>query len=189
MTELALLMGISVDGFVARHGRYGAGGWGGPAEDPELKARKLEWLGSAGFHLMGRNTYEEMAGFWPTADDAYAAPMNNIPKVVFSRTLQHADWPDSRIAAGETSEVIAQLKRESAGGDLIVWGGAALARSLARQGLVDEYRRVRQPVALGDGLPLFSGLTAPVAFWLTESVSYASGEVLTIYRQTSPPRG
>ena len=48
--------------------------------------------------------------------------MNNIPKLVFSRTLQHADWPDSRIAAGENSEVIAQLKRESAGGDLIVWG-------------------------------------------------------------------
>lgn len=48
--------------------------------------------------------------------------MNNIPKLVFSRTLQHADWPDSRTAAGENSEVIAQLKRESAGGDLIVWG-------------------------------------------------------------------
>ena len=91
MTELVLLMGISLDGFVARHGRYAAGGWGGPAEDPELKARKLEWLGSAGFHLMGRNTYEEMAGFWPTSDDAYAAPMNNIPQLVFSRALQHAD--------------------------------------------------------------------------------------------------
>ena len=48
---------------------------------------QLDWMSDIGLHLMGRNTYEEMAGFWPTSDDAYAAPMNNIPKVVFSKTL------------------------------------------------------------------------------------------------------
>jgi dihydrofolate reductase len=52
-----------------------------------LTARKLDWLGDAGLHLMGRATYEEMAGFWPTSDDEYAKPTNDIPKVVFSRTL------------------------------------------------------------------------------------------------------
>ena len=64
-----------------------------------------------GLRLMGRNTYEEMAGFWPTSDNAYAAPMNEIPKVGFSSTLERADWPDSRIARGDLAEEIAALKR------------------------------------------------------------------------------
>jgi dihydrofolate reductase len=64
-----------------------------------------------GLHLMGRNTYEELAEFWPTSDDAYAAPMNNMPKVVFSRTLKRTEWPDSRIARGDLAEEIAALKR------------------------------------------------------------------------------
>jgi dihydrofolate reductase len=101
---------------------------------------------------MGRTTYEEMAEFWPTSDDAYAAPMNEIPKVVFSKTLEHAVWRESRIARGDLTHEIAQLKRET-GKDLIAWGGAAFAQSLTRLGLVDEYRLVLQPVALGEGKP------------------------------------
>jgi hypothetical protein len=80
VSRLVLMMGVSLDGLVARPGRFGAGGWGVPPEDPALKARKLGWLRDAGLHLMGRVTYEEMAGFWPVSDDEYAAPMNdNIP--------------------------------------------------------------------------------------------------------------
>src|SRR5262245_32766707 len=67
MRQLALQMGVSLDGMVARRGGYGAGGWGVPPEDPELKARKLAWIRDADVHLMGRTTYEEMAGFWPTS--------------------------------------------------------------------------------------------------------------------------
>jgi dihydrofolate reductase len=139
MRTLILSMGVSLDGLVARPGRYGAGGWGLPREDPALKERKLGWLRDTGLHLMGRKTYEEMAEFWPTSDDAYAAPMNDIPKVAFSGTLEHAEWPDSRIARGDLAEEIAQLKREP-GKDMIAWGGAAFAQSLTRLGLVDEYR-------------------------------------------------
>jgi dihydrofolate reductase len=100
------------------------GPWGLPPDDPALKKRKLDWMLDIGLHLMGRNTYEEMAEFWPTSDDAYAAPMNNIPKVIFSRTLKRAEWPDSRIARGDLAEEIAALKRET-GKDMIAWGGAA----------------------------------------------------------------
>jgi dihydrofolate reductase len=146
MRKLVLSMGVSLEGLVARPGRYGAGGWGLPPEDPALKERKLAWLrNDIGLHLMGRNTYEEMAGFWPTSDDPYAAPMNEIPKVVFSSTLERADWPDSRIARGELAEEIAQLKREP-GKDMLAWGGATFAQSLSRLGLVDEYRLILQPV-------------------------------------------
>jgi dihydrofolate reductase len=175
MRKLALQMGVSLDGLVARHGKLGIGGWGVPPEDPALKARKLDWLRAAGLHLMGRTTYEEMAGFWPVSDDEYAAPMNDIPKVVFSKTLTKADWAESMIASGDLADEIGALKREP-GKDLIAWGGAAFAQSLTRLRLVDEYRLVVQPVAL------VAGLTAPFVLDLIEAQAYADGAVLHIYR-------
>ena len=181
MRKLVLSMGMSLDGLVARPGRYGAGGWGLPPDDPALKERKLEWLRNIGLHLMGRNTYEEMAEFWPTSDDPYAAPMNDIPKVVFSRTLERADWPDSRIARGDLADEIAELKREP-GKDMMAWGGATFAQSLSRLELVDEYRLILQPVALGDGLPLFKGLTEPVQLELVDAQTYKTGAALHVYR-------
>jgi dihydrofolate reductase len=175
------MMGVSLDGLVARPGKFGAGGWGLPAEDPALTARKLGWLREVGLHLMGRATYEEMAGFWPTSDEQYAKPMNDLPKVVFSKTLTRADWPQSTIASGDLADEISALKREP-GKDMIAWGGATFAQSLTRLGLVDEYRLVVQPVALGDGLPLFAGLTAPFLLDLIEAQAYGDGAVLHIYR-------
>jgi len=181
MRKLVLMMGISLDGLVARPGKFGAGGWGLPPEDLALKARKLGWIGAAGLHLMGRTTYEEMAGFWPTSDDEYAKPMNDIPKVVFSKTLTKADWPQSTIASGDLADEISALKREP-GKDLIAWGGARFAQSLTRLRVVDEYRLVDQPVTLGEGLPLFAGLTALVVLCLIEAQAYADGSVLHVYR-------
>jgi dihydrofolate reductase len=185
MRRLILSMGVSLDGLVARPGRHGAGGWGLPPDDPALKERKLGWMRDIGLHLMGRATYEEMAEFWPHSDDAYAAPMNNIPKIVFSRTLERAEWPDSRIARGDLAEEIATLKRET-GKDMLAWGGAAFAQSLSRLRLVDEYRLILQPVALGEGLPLFKGLAAPLRLELIDAQSYNTGAVLHVYRPAPP---
>jgi dihydrofolate reductase len=176
-----LKLGVSLEGVVARGGRYGARDWELPREDPALKERKLEWLRNAGLHLMGRATYEEMAETWPVAEDAYAAPMNDIPKLVFSRTLERADWPESRIARGDLASEIADLKRKP-GKDLIAWGGAAFAQSLTRLGLVDESRLVLQPVALGDGLPLLKGLTTPLRLDLVDAQTYNTGAALHVYR-------
>jgi dihydrofolate reductase len=190
MPKLILSMGVSLDGLVARSGRFAARGWGLPPEDPALKARKLGWMGEIGLHLMGRNTYEEMAGFWPVSDDPYAKPMNEIPKVVFSRTLERAEWADSRIARGDLTDEIETLKRES-GKDMLAWGGAAFAQSLSRHGLVDEYRLILQPVALGQGLPLFKDLTAPLRLELVDAQTYSTGAALHIYRPAPsawPPR-
>jgi dihydrofolate reductase len=116
----------------------------GSEEDEAFKRWILDSVWAAGAHLMGRVTYEEMAAFWPTSTSEYAAPMNVIPKVVFSRTLQHADWPETRIARGDLAEEIARLKREP-GNDLIAYGGATLDQALSRLGLVDEYRLMIQP--------------------------------------------
>jgi dihydrofolate reductase len=175
--RIVLMMGISVDGFVAV--RNGGGlspvmeGGELPREDPELTKAKLGWIWEAGAHLMGRNTYEEMASFWPRSDHDYAAPMNEIRKVVFSKSLERADWPESRIARGELAEEIAKLKRESEK-DLIAWGGASFAQSLARQGLIDEYRLTTHPVAVAKGEPLFKDLPAPAILKLIESTSFTS---------------
>ena len=125
-----------------------------------------------------------MAGFWPTSDDEDAKPMNDIPEVVFSRTLSKADWPQSTIAGGDLTDEISALRREP-GKDLIAWGGATFAQSLTRLGLVDEHRLAVQPVALGDGLPLFAGLTAPLVLDLIEAQAHAHGAVLHIYRPTA----
>jgi dihydrofolate reductase len=160
------------------------GDWGVAPDDPALKQRKLGWMHDVDFHLMGRNTYEQMAGFWPTSDDAYAAPMNEIPKIVFSRTLKRADWPESRIARGELADEIASLKLEP-GKDMIAWGGASLAQSLNRLGLVDEYRLILQPVALGEGSPLFKDLDTPLQLELVDAETYPTGAALLVYR----PRG
>ena len=181
MGKLVLQMGVSLDGLVARPGKFGAGGWGTPPEDPALAARKLNWIRQAGLHLMGRATYLEMAGFWPTSDGDYAAPMNDIPKVVFSKTLTKADWAESTIARGELAEEVPALKRQT-DKDLIAYGGAAFAQSLSRLRLVDEYRLIVQPVALGDGLPLFAGLGAPFVLDLITAQAYGDGSVLHIYR-------
>ncbi len=183
MRELVLSMGVSLDGLVARPRPHGAGGWGLPPEDPALKQRKLGWMAEVGLHLMGRNTYEEMARFWPVSDDAYAAPMNEIPKVVFSRTLERADWPDTRIARGDLAQEIAGLKREP-GKDMLAWGGATFAQSLSRLGLVDEYRLILQPVALGEGLPLFKDLRTPLQLELIDAQTYPTGAALHVYRPT-----
>src|SRR6266516_1992500 len=164
--KVVLMMGISIDGFVAVPSGNGLtpvmeSGGGLPPEDPELTKTKLAWIWEAGAHLMGRPTYEEMADFWPMSTADYAGQMNEIPKVVFSTGLERADWPESRIARGDLAEEIAKLKRES-DKDLIAWGGASFAQALARRGLVDEYRLTTHPVAVADGEPLFKDIPAPV---------------------------
>lgn len=89
MRKVALQMGVTVDGYVAGPG--GTLDWGLLAEHPDVRAWKVALVRQAGTHIMGRVTYEGMAAHWPAAADEYAAPMNNIPKVVFSKTLPAAE--------------------------------------------------------------------------------------------------
>ena len=93
-------------------------------------------LRQAGTHIMGRVTYEGMADVWPTSDNPIAAPMNEIPKVVFSDSLTAADWGETTIVAGDDlAEAITRLKRERSGGYLLAHGGVRFARSLVQAGL------------------------------------------------------
>jgi dihydrofolate reductase len=131
---------------------------------------------------MGRVTYEQMAMHWPNADGDYAACMNNLPKVVFSKTLPSAEWAGSRIARGDLAGEIAALKSEPGGEIIMAHGGAAFVQALSRFGLIDEYRLVILPVALGNGLPLFKDLAKPLRVNLTEATSFPDGTVIDVYQ-------
>ena len=180
MRDVILYMSMSLDGFVGSDREHP--GVAVP-EGAELKQWKLDRISRAGAHLMGRTTYQEMSSHWPQSDDPYAAPMNDIPKVVFSRTLSDAEagWPETRVARGALTAEIAAVKAEP-GPDVIVWGGARLAGALAAADLIDEYRLLVQPLALGSGQALFGQLPAPRRLELVEATPFPSGVVVHIYR-------
>src|SRR5271169_1372256 len=152
-----------------------------PAEHPDVRTWKVASLRKVGIHIMGRVTYEQMAEYWPNTTGEYAEFMNSLPKVVFSKTLPAAEWAGSRIARGDLTEEIAALKSES-GAEIMAHGGAAFVQALSRLGLIDEYRLVTLPVALGNGLPLFKDLAKPLRVDLTEAKSFPDGTVIHVYQ-------
>jgi dihydrofolate reductase len=177
MRSVVLMMSVSVDGFVAGpHGHAGA-----LPEPDELKRWKLDRVRRAGTHIMGRVTYEEMAAHWPTSTDDYAAPMNEIPKVVFSKMLDEVTWAESSIARGDLEDEIATLRRQP-GGEIIAWGGASFAQSLSRAGLIDEYALVIHPVVFGSGLPMFRDLPDALRLELIKAQTFGTGTVLHVYQ-------
>jgi dihydrofolate reductase len=115
----------------------------------------------------------------------FAAPMNNVPKVVLSRTIPDANWPESRIARGHLAAEIDTLRHEP-GGDIMAHGGASFVQALSQQHLIDEYRLVIRAVALGSGLPLFKDLTAPQPLTLISATTYRDSTSIHVYRPRTP---
>jgi dihydrofolate reductase len=179
MGQVVLQMGVTLDGYVAGPG--GQIDWGLPAEHPDVREWKVASLRKVGTHIMGRVTYQQMAAYWPTATGDYALFMNSVPKVVFSKTLRTAGWSGTRVASGDLTEEIAALKSEPSG-EIMAHGGAAFVQALSRLGLIDEYRLVIQPVALGNGLPLFKDLAGPLRLDLAEAKSFPGGTAIHVYR-------
>ncbi|MER7245106.1 dihydrofolate reductase family protein [Kribbella sp. NPDC000426] len=180
MRNVVLYMSMSLDGYVSSDREHPGVA---VAEVAELKQWKLDRISKAGAHLMGRVTYQEMASYWPHSDDAYAAPMNDVPKVVFSKSLSDAEatWPETRVARGDLATEIATIKAEP-GADVVVWGGRQFAGALAAADLIDEYRLLVQPLALGRGQTLFDQLPESRRLELVESKPFSNGVVVQIYR-------
>ena len=147
---------VSLDGYSVEEGTEFYRWLEALHNDDEMEEYFVAALRRAGTHIMGRVTYEGMAAHWPTSRAPVAPVMNDIPKVVFSRTLPSADWPESRIARGDTAEEIARLKAEP-GDEIVAHGGVRFVQSLARLGVVDEYRLYVYPIAIGSGNSLFAG--------------------------------
>jgi dihydrofolate reductase len=174
MRPLILKMEISLDGFVGQPG--GDPSWLLANYDDELTAYTVDLLSRAGTHVMGRQSYEDMAPHWQASTAPFAKPMNEIPKAVFSNTLQEATWPETTIYR-DIEKGIAELKAQD-GGPILAHGGASFVQELTRLGLIDEYRLNLHPVALHDGYKLFG---AELKLRLVDARTFPSGTVALTY--------
>ena len=184
MRKLIYSMGVSLDGFIA--GPDGEIDWGAPGE--ELHRFHNQQTRELGAHLLGRRLYEEML-YWETADEnpsaseaelEFAGIWKNLPRIVFSKTLQKVEG-NARLAGDGVAEELARLK-EQPGKDLAV-GGAGLASTLIELDLVDEYRQFVSPVVLGGGTPYFPALDERINLELIETRPFGSRVVYVRYRR------
>jgi dihydrofolate reductase len=195
MRELILKMSMSLDGFVSD--LSGQNTWMFGADD-EAKAWSVEATWNASLHIMGSRTFAGMAPFWPTSTMAFAPPMNQIPKAVFSsqgadilKTATHVptcqdqpgadSWTEAYVATGELAEEITRLKAGD-GKPILAHGGVAFARSLVAHGLVDQFVLGIHPIALGQGMSLFADLAAPQRLKLVSSRAFPGGAMAQVYR-------
>ena len=182
--KLIYSMTVSLDGFIAAPD--GDIDWGAP--DEELHRFHNQQVREIGAHLLGRRLYEVMV-YWETAHEnpsaadyelEFARIWQNLPKLVFSKTLEKVEG-NARLVRDGVAEEVAKLK-EQPGKDLAV-GGAGLASSLIELGLVDEYRLFVSPVVLGAGTPYFPPLEERIDLELVETRTFASRVVYVRYRK------
>ena len=180
MRKLIFSMTVSLDGYVAGPG--GDISWSVP--DEELFRFHTEAVGRIGAQICGRGLYETML-YWetPAALDPSQTPLHRefarvwaqLPKYVFSRTLDHVEGT-STLLRGDLQEEVERLKRDD-GAPLEV-GGATLAGALTQMGLIDEYHLFIRPVLLGGGTRYFPELGSYSALELLETRTFASCQVL-----------
>lgn len=180
----------SVDGFVEDAHR----GLGWSTGEPEVftwhrrRARQTPHIGGM---LLGRNTYDHFAEYWPSAEafrtqPEIAAFMETTPKtVVTNRPASLASWQGARAAEGsDLSALVEQLRTEQKAdndGDIAVFGSSTVAAQLLERGLLDELRILISPVALGRGTRLFRGLESHVHLQAGPTTTFPSGAVLVTY--------
>jgi dihydrofolate reductase len=184
MRKVIYSMGVSLDGFIA--GPNGEIDWSAP--DEELHRFHNQQTREIGAHLCGRRLYEVMT-YWETADEnpsaaehelEFARIWKDMPKIVFSKTLEKVEG-NTRLVRDGVADEVAKLK-EQTGGDLAV-GGAGLASTLIKLDLVDEYRLFVSPVVLGGGTPYFPALQERINLELVETRTFGSRVAYVRYRR------
>jgi dihydrofolate reductase len=181
MRKLIVFNLVTLDGYFA--GRGGDISWHNV--DAEFNEYAIEMVKAGNTLLFGRITYELMASFWPTPeaiknDPIVAERMNNLPKIVFSRTLDKVDWNNTRLVKANMLSEIRKMKQES-GNDMAILGSGSIVSQLAQQGLIDEYRIMVNPVILGKGKTMFEGIQDKLALKLIKSRIFDNGNVLLYY--------
>jgi len=182
MARLSSFMSVSVDGCYAD--RNGDMSWA-HRTDPEMRAFTADNAKNGGMLVFGRVTYQMMASYWPTPhaaknEPAVAEGINKLPKIVFSKTLERADWSNTTLVRGDLVREIAKLKLGSL--DLATLGSGTLVAALAEANLIDVYQLMIVPVILGDGKRLFGGLKTPPRLELESTRRFANGNVFVSYR-------
>jgi dihydrofolate reductase len=187
MRKLIFFMHTSLDGFVT--GPLGEMNW--IKVDEEL----FDFVGTMTEHsdtaLYGRVTYEMMQSYWPTAgegpnaskhDKEHSAWYNKISKVVLSKTMQESGLHNTKVFGDHLVENINKLK-QSGEKNILIFGSPSASQSLLNEGLIDEFWLFVNPIILGQGMPLFKGITGTTKLTLVESKTFECGVIALHYKK------
>jgi dihydrofolate reductase len=186
MRKIKLQMQLSLDGFVS--GPEGEMDWMVWEWDETLKNYVAGLTNSADTFLMGRATGEGMAVYWPTVtsnpeskeeEKWMAEKLNNLPKIVFSKTVTHINWTNVRVA-NDIIEEVRELKKEP-GKDILIYGGAGIVSSFIRENLIDEYHLFINPVIIGKGKAIFNNTRQTMPLKLVDTIKSNTGIIILQY--------
>ncbi|HEV8285081.1 MAG TPA: dihydrofolate reductase family protein [Chitinophagaceae bacterium] len=181
MRRVILFMHVSLDGFVA--GNNGEMNW--ITMDEEIFEDAIDLASTTDTALYGRVTYQMMENYWPTVlinptssanELRHAQWVEDIHKIVFSRTLEKVEWNNTRLIKENIAQEISKLKQQP-GKSMMIFGSPTLAHSFMQLGLIDVYRINVNPVILGHGIPLFKNIQDRINLKLLTIKRFKSGVV------------
>lgn len=184
MSKLIVFNHVSLDGYFVD--AEGSMNWAKAGNnDPEYQAFVSENASGGGKLLFGRVTYELMIKYWPTPmakehQPVVADGMNRMPKVVFSRTMEHASWNNTTVVKGDIVAAVRKMKEEPGPG-MAILGSGSIVSQLAPHGLIDEYQMVVNPIILGKGRTMFEGVKNVLDLKLGKTRTFKSGKVYVCY--------
>jgi dihydrofolate reductase len=183
MRKLLVFNMVSLDGFFVD--RKGDMSWA-HKNDAEWNAFVNENASGNGVLVFGRITYELMASYWPTPMALQNSPvvakgMNDMPKIVFSRTLDNASWSNTKLVKGDLAAEMRKMKKQP-GPDMVILGSGSIVSQLAQQNLIDEYQIALSPIVLGNGRTMFEGVKEKLNLKLTKSRTFGNGTVFACYQ-------
>ena len=184
MRSVIVSMNVTLDGFVS--GPQGELDWHFPLWNEDMSRCATEQLLTMDTILVGRITYQSMAGYWPTAPSSnFGDMMNKLNKVVFSSRLHQPAWNNSRVVRADAAHEVARLKKLP-GKNMIIYGSRSIVACLQEAGLIDEYRIWVHPVVIGRGKTLF-GMHDQMNLTLLRTKTFGSGVVVLYYQPAVLP--
>jgi dihydrofolate reductase len=183
MRKLSVFNNVSLDGyFTDAHGDMS---WA-HKQDPEWQTFAAENASGGGMLVLGRITYEMMAGFWPTPEASKTMPvvaekMNKMPKIVFSKTLKEAAWENTEAIRADIVAKVRKVK-ESQGPNMVILGSGTIVSQLTQARLIDDYQIVVVPLVLGGGRTMFEGVRDKLNLKLQKSRAFGNGNVVLWYK-------
>jgi dihydrofolate reductase len=183
MRKLIVFNMVSLDGFFVDS--KGDMSWA-HKHDAEWNSFVRGNASGSGVLVFGRKTYELMASYWPTPMALQNSPvvakgMNEMPKIVFSRTLDEASWNNTKLVKGDLTTEVRKLKQGS-GPDMVILGSGSIVSHLVEQNLIDEYQLALSPIVLGKGRTLFETVKEKLNLKLTKSRTFGNGTVFVCYQ-------
>ena len=186
MRKLSVFNSVSLDGYFTDSNNDMSWAHKNDPEFNDFVANNAK--GGNGPLLFGRVTYQMMSSFWPTEQALKAFPdvakaMNSLPKVVFSRTLDKAEWNNTRLIKENMVDEVRQLKEEE-GDDMLIMGSGTIVSQLTQEGLIDEYQVVVNPIILGSGRTMFDGVKDKLNLKRTNVRKFQNGNIFMVYERS-----